>query len=105
MVAEVVGLRRPSSRDSTPAGHARARTPRLRREILELAKNAHSLFIQQNSHDQARLLKTLLSNCTFDRGSLLATYRKPFDMLVEGNENGNWLGVWDDVRNWLTRAA
>jgi uncharacterized protein YciI len=59
-----------------------------RSRILELAKNAHSLFIQENSHDQARLLKTLLSNYAFDRGSLLATYRKPFDRLVEGNENG-----------------
>ena len=64
-------------------------------KILELAKSAHNLFIQQNSQDQARLLKTLVSNCTFDRGSLLATYRKPFDMLVEGNENGNWLGGRD----------
>jgi site-specific DNA recombinase len=64
-------------------------------KILELAKSAHNLFIQQNSQDQARLLKTLLSNCTFDRGSLLATYRKPFDMLVEGNENGNRLGGRD----------
>jgi hypothetical protein len=44
------------------------------------------LFIQQNSHDQARFLKTLVSNCAFDRGSLSATYRKPFDMLVEGNQ-------------------
>jgi hypothetical protein len=41
----------------------------------------------------------------FDRGSLLATYRKPFDMLVEGNENGNWLGVMDGIRNWLLTAA
>ena len=41
------------------------------------------------------MLKTLVSNGTFDRGSLLATYRKPFDMLVEGNENGNWLGGRD----------
>ena len=64
-------------------------------KILELAKSAHNLFIQQNSQDQARLLKTLVSNCTFDRGSLLATYRKRFDLLVEGNENGNWLGGRD----------
>jgi len=44
------------------------------------------------------LLKTLVSNCTFDHGSFLATYRKPFDMLVEGNENGNWLGGRDSFR-------
>jgi len=72
-----------------------------RSKILELAKNAHSLFIQQNSHEQARLLRTLVSNCTFDRGSLSVTYVKPFDILVEGNENGNWLGVRDGFHNWL----
>jgi hypothetical protein len=38
-------------------------------KILELAKNAHRLFLQHNSEDQARLLKTLLSNCSFDRRS------------------------------------
>jgi site-specific DNA recombinase len=63
--------------------------------ILELAKNAHYLFIRQNSHEQARLLRTLLSNCTFDRGTLSATYTKPFDLLVDGNENGDWLGGRD----------
>jgi hypothetical protein len=45
--------------------------------------------------DQAKLLKTLVSNCTFDRGSLSATYVKPFDLLVAGNETGNWLGGRD----------
>jgi site-specific DNA recombinase len=64
-------------------------------KILELAKNAHDLFVRQNSQEQARLLKTLLSNCTFDRGSLSATYSKPFDTLVEGNESGDWLGGRD----------
>jgi site-specific DNA recombinase len=32
--------------------------------ILELAKNAKTLFIQQDGAEQARLLRTLLSNCT-----------------------------------------
>jgi hypothetical protein len=40
-------------------------------------------------------VKTLVSNSTFDRGSLVVAYIKPFDLLVDGNENGNWLGVWD----------
>ena len=74
-------------------------------KILELAKSAHNLFIRQDSHEQARLLKTLVSNCTFDRGSLSVAYVKPFDLLVDGNESGNWLGVWDDFRNWLLTAA
>jgi hypothetical protein len=62
-------------------------------KILELAKNAHNLFVLQDSHDQARLLKMLVSNCTFDRGSLSVSYIKPFDLLVDGNENGNWLAT------------
>lgn len=73
----------------------RARRTRCGRE------SAHNLFVQQNSHEQARLLKMLISNRTFDRGSLSVAYRKPFDMLVEGNESGNWLGVRDDFRHWL----
>jgi site-specific DNA recombinase len=64
-------------------------------KILELAKNAHKLFLQHDSRDQARLLKTLLSNCSFDRGSLVPAYVKPFDLLVAGNETGNWLGGRD----------
>jgi hypothetical protein len=57
-------------------------------KILELAKNAHNLFIRQDPHEQARPLKLLVSNSSFDRGSLSVTYVKPFDMLVEGNESG-----------------
>ena len=73
--------------------------------ILELAKNAHNLFTRQDSHEQARLLKTLVSNCGFDRGSLAVAYVKPFDLLVDGNESGNWLGVRDGIRNYLITAA
>jgi hypothetical protein len=64
-------------------------------KILELAKNADSLFVLQDSHEQARLLKMLVSNSTFDRGSLSVIYVKPFDLLVDGNESGNWLADRD----------
>ena len=64
-------------------------------KILELAKNAHDLFIRQDPREQARLLKTLVSNSTFDRGTLSVAYVKPFDLLVEGNETENWLGGRD----------
>ena len=56
------------------------------------------LYVRVSSKEQQQgfsIPAQLLSNCTFDRGSLSATYRKPFDMLVEGNENGNWLGGRD----------
>jgi hypothetical protein len=54
---------------------------------------------------QRRLLETVLSNCTFDRGSLSPTYNSPFDLLVQGNETGDWRGVWDDFRNWILKIA
>jgi hypothetical protein len=70
-------------------------------KILELAKNAHNLFIRRDPSEQARLLKMLVSNCSFDRGSLSPTYSKPFDMFVEANETGNWRREWDSE---LTRV-
>ena len=68
-------------------------------KILELAQTAPAQFLTQNAAEQARLLKTLLSNCTFDRGSLSVTWVKPFDLLARGNENGDWLGRRDSNPN------
>ena len=64
-------------------------------KILELAKNAVSLYEKQPATEQRRLLNTVLSNCTFDRGTLCPTYTKPFDLLAEGNQTGNWRRGWD----------
>jgi hypothetical protein len=47
------------------------------------------------------VVDSVLSNCTFDRGSICPTYSSPFDLLARGNETGNWPGVWDDFRNWI----
>jgi hypothetical protein len=57
-------------------------------KILELAQTAPAQFAGQNSDEQARLLKMLLSNCSFDRGSLSVAWVKPFDLLARGNETG-----------------
>ena len=54
-------------------------------QILELANKAYSLFLQQESHEKRRLLNTLLSNCTFYRGTLCPTYKTPFDILAKGS--------------------
>jgi site-specific DNA recombinase len=64
-------------------------------QTLELAKQAGFLYKSQSPAEQRRLLDTLLSNCTFDRGTLCPTYSKPFDLLVQGNETGNWRGRRD----------
>ena len=58
--------------------------------ILELAQQAGFLYRTQDPAQQRRLLDTVLSNCTFDRGSLCPTYAKPFDLFVRGNKSGNW---------------
>jgi hypothetical protein len=54
--------------------------------ILELAKKAEFLYKSQEPVEQRRLLETVLSNCTFDRGTLCPTYSKPFDLLVRGTK-------------------
>ncbi len=64
-------------------------------KILELAKKAEFLYKTQNPAEQRRLLETVLSNCTFDRGTLCPTYSSPFDLRVRGNETGNWRGRRD----------
>src|SRR5688572_14783535 len=60
-------------------------------QILELAQTAYSSYVAKNPHEQARLIKTLVSNSTFDRGSLSLTYVKPFDVFAKGSETGDWL--------------
>jgi hypothetical protein len=39
-------------------------------KILELAMNAYSLYSQQDFVERQKLLDSILSNCTFDRGTL-----------------------------------
>jgi hypothetical protein len=52
-----------------------------------------------------RVPDPLRSRIGLDRGSLSVAYGKPFDMLVEGNESGDWLGVRDDFRTWFVQNA
>jgi hypothetical protein len=62
-------------------------------KILELAKTAHSRFLEQSGVEQRRLLDSVLSNCTLDRGTLCPTYSKPFDIFADAAETGNWRGA------------
>jgi len=61
-------------------------------QILELAKSAHDQYISQTRSEQRILLNTLLSNCTYYRGTLCPTYKKPFDILAKGVEIGSMRG-------------
>jgi site-specific DNA recombinase len=63
--------------------------------ILELVKRAGILYKTQDPADQRRLLDSVLSNCTFDRGSLCPTYKKPFDLFARATETGEWRAQQD----------
>lgn len=78
--------------------------------ILELARNAQALFERQPAREKRRLLNFVLSNCTWEDGEVVATFRQPFDLLAEttaiaarssagsgGNSSKNeiWLGDLD----------
>ena len=52
-------------------------------QILELARNAQKLFEQQQPHQKRRLLNFLLSNCMWEDGEVIATFRQPFELLAE----------------------
>jgi hypothetical protein len=57
---------------------------------LELANRAYSLYVRQNPAEQAKLLKTVLSNCKIDAVSIAPTYRKPFDLIFARAQNEEW---------------
>jgi site-specific DNA recombinase len=65
------------------------------KRILELANRAYSLYISQNSTEQAKLLKTVLWNCDVDEVSLYPVYRKPFDLIFQRAKNEEWSGRAD----------
>ena len=52
-------------------------------QILELAGNAHRLLESQEPRQKRRLLNLLLSNCSWEDGEVVATFRQPFDLLAE----------------------
>ena len=51
--------------------------------MLELARNAQRLFEKQEPREKRRLLNFVLSNCTWEDGEVVASFREPFDMLAE----------------------
>ena len=82
--------RRTTEREISRIGRPNPSAAATGEKILELAKSAYFLYKQQSSAEQRRLLDAVLSNCTFDRGSVCPTYAKPFDLFAQGNETGNW---------------
>ncbi len=60
--------------------------------ILELANKAHSLYLRQSSAEKGKLLRIVLSNCAVDAANLYPTYRKPFDLIFQRAQKGEWWG-------------
>ena len=52
-------------------------------QIFELAQSAQKLFERQEARQKRRLLNFVLSNCTWEDGEVVATFRQPFDLLAE----------------------
>jgi len=65
------------------------------KRTLELANKAHFLYVTQNPAEQARLLKSVLLNCSIDGVSVYPTYRKPFDLIFKRVKNEEWSGRED----------
>jgi len=66
--------------------------------IIELAQQAYPLYLRQNASEKRRLLNFVLSNCTLDGLTLYPTYKKPFDLIVEGVKMQTWYPVLNDSR-------
>ena len=93
--AEWEGDRRAVESELTRVATADCRFSVTVERILELAEKAVFLYEKQDPAEQRRLLETVLSNCTFDRGSVCPTYTSPFDLFARGNETGMWRGRRD----------
>jgi site-specific DNA recombinase len=53
--------------------------------LLELAQKATRLYEKQEMKEKRRVLDFIFSNCLWKDGSLIPSYRKPFDMLALTN--------------------
>jgi hypothetical protein len=75
-------------------------------QILELARNAQRLFERQEPRQKRRLLNFVLSNCSWEDGEVVATFRQPFDLLAETTAKQKWQRLaFDDVEFYWLRTS
>jgi site-specific DNA recombinase len=67
--------------------------------LLDLARNAQRLFDKQEPREKRRLLNFVLSNCTWEDGEVIATFRQPFDMLAETVMSAARIGANDTPKS------
>ena len=63
--------------------------------LLELFKNAKTLYARANTDEKREILKLLLSNIELDGKNIIFTLKKPFDTLVSISNGSLWLGMRD----------
>ncbi len=63
--------------------------------LIELANKAYYLYLRQDAHKKATLLKIVQWNSTWDGVSVCPTYRKPFDVIAQSVKSGDWLPSQD----------
>jgi site-specific DNA recombinase len=68
----------------------------------DLARNAERLFAKQEPREKRRLLNFVLSNCTWEDGEVVTTFRQPFDMLAETVTAAAHVGAGDKAKSGKT---
>jgi hypothetical protein len=61
-------------------------------DILELAQTALQTYSEYEPSERRKLLRILLSNCSWIDGTLQADFRQPFNMLADTN------AVWKEKK-------
>ena len=64
-------------------------------ELLELLENLYPRYISQNKEEKKKLLKIIFSNLTLEGRNIGYTYKKPFNLFVEGASCQKWW-AWRD---------
>ena len=64
-------------------------------KAFELANKAHSLYLSQDSHEKAKLLRMLVSKFEVGALSVKPTYVYPFDVIYERAKAAKWSGRED----------
>lgn len=55
-------------------------------DILEMVRNSRQMYLSGEQREKRRLLRNLLSNCTWIHGTLVAEFKQPYDIVACTNE-------------------
>ncbi|HJK87809.1 MAG TPA: recombinase RecB, partial [Candidatus Megaira endosymbiont of Mesostigma viride] len=64
-------------------------------DVLQIAANAHKVFLLSTNEKKRRLINLVLSTVKLNGRKLEYTLRSPFDMFVKLPENEEWRALED----------